>query len=459
MKKFMDPDFLLTTETAKKLFSDYAAECPIIDYHNHLPAQEIFERQAYENLTQVWLAADHYKWRCMRVNGVDEHFVTGPAGDYEKFLKFAQVLPSLIGSPVYHWAHLELQRYFGIDTPLNEKTAPEIWEKTCEMLRGDGFDAVSLLAKANVKVLCTTDDPADDLQWHLKIAEDDGIPFAVLPSFRPDRFLHIDQPAWATALEQLGARYGSITDWESLQTALRKSLDFFQTAGCKVTDHGFIKFRYAIGDPAPVMEKALRGEALTEEEIAIYQGALLRFLASEYTVRGLAMQLHLGPIRNNSPKLMEAFGADAGGDSIGAGTDPFQLSAFLADCETSGQLPNTILYNLNPVDSAMMATMAVNFGAKVQYGAAWWLLDHIRGINEQLDHLMETGMLAKSVGMLTDSRSFTSFVRHEYYRRILCEKIGQLVESGQYPDDIEFLGRMIQNICCHNAVEYFGFEI
>ena len=459
MKKFMDPDFLLTTETAKKLFSDYAAECPIIDYHNHLPAQEIFERQAYENLTQVWLAADHYKWRCMRVNGVDEHFVTGPAGDYEKFLKFAQVLPSLIGSPVYHWTHLELQRYFGIDTPLNEKTAPEIWEKTCEMLRGDGFDAVSLLAKANVKVLCTTDDPADDLQWHLKIAEDDGIPFAVLPSFRPDRFLHIDQPAWATALEQLGARYGSITDWESLQTALRKSLDFFQTAGCKVTDHGFIKFRYAIGDPAPVMEKALRGEALTEEEIAIYQGALLRFLASEYTVRGLAMQLHLGPIRNNSPKLMEAFGADAGGDSIGAGTDPFQLSAFLADCETSGQLPNTILYNLNPVDSAMMATMAVNFGAKVQYGAAWWLLDHIRGINEQLDHLMETGMLAKSVGMLTDSRSFTSFVRHEYYRRILCEKIGQLVESGQYPDDIEFLGRMIQNICCHNAVEYFGFEI
>lgn len=459
MKKFMDPDFLLTTETAKKLFSDYAAECPIIDYHNHLPAQEIFERQAYENLTQVWLAADHYKWRCMRVNGVDEHFVTGPAGDYEKFLKFAQVLPSLIGSPVYHWTHLELQRYFGIDTPLNEKTAPEIWEKTCEMLRGDGFDAVSLLAKANVKVLCTTDDPADDLQWHLKIAEDDGIPFAVLPSFRPDRFLHIDQPAWATALEQLGACYGSITDWESLQTALRKSLDFFQTAGCKVTDHGFIKFRYAIGDPAPVMEKALRGEALTEEEIAIYQGALLRFLASEYTVRGLAMQLHLGPIRNNSPKLMEAFGADAGGDSIGAGTDPFQLSAFLADCETSGQLPNTILYNLNPVDSAMMATMAVNFGAKVQYGAAWWLLDHIRGINEQLDHLMETGMLAKSVGMLTDSRSFTSFVRHEYYRRILCEKIGQLVESGQYPDDIEFLGRMIQNICCHNAVEYFGFEI
>lgn len=459
MKKFMDQDFLLTTETAKKLFSDYAAECPIIDYHNHLPVQEIFERQTYENLTQVWLAADHYKWRCMRVNGVEEHFVTGSAGDYEKFLKFAQVLPSLIGSPVYHWAHLELQRYFGIDTPLNEKTAPEIWEKTCKMLRGEGFDAVSLLAKANVKVLCTTDDPADDLQWHLKIAEDDSIPFAVLPSFRPDRFLHIDQSAWAAALEQLGARYGAITDWESLQAALRKSLDFFQTAGCKVTDHGFIKFRYAVGDPAPVMEKALRGETLTEEEIAIYQGALLRFLASEYTARGLAMQLHLGPIRNNSPKLMEAFGADAGGDSIGAGTDPFQLSAFLADCETSEQLPNTILYNLNPVDSAMMATMAVNFGAKVQYGAAWWLLDHIRGINEQLDHLMETGMLAKSVGMLTDSRSFTSFVRHEYYRRILCEKIGRLVESGQYPDDIEFLGRMIQNICCHNAVEYFGFEI
>ena len=460
MRAFMDNDFLLTTETARTLFNEYAADCPIIDYHNHLPAKDIYEKRRYENLTQVWLEADHYKWRCMRVCGVDEHYITGKASEYDKFMAFAEIMPRLIGSPVYHWAHLELQRYFGIDTPLTKKTAPEIWHKTSQLLQQDGFDAVSLLEKANVKMLCTTDDPVDDLHWHLKIAATQDLSFKVLPSFRPDRFLNVGQDAWYTAIEQLRNRYDvAINDWDSLLSALRMALDFFYLAGCKVTDHGFTHFRYAEGDASAVMDKAMQSQPLTEEEIAVYQGELLKFLAREYAERGMAMQLHLGPIRNNSPKLMEAFGPDAGGDSMGAVTDPFLLGAFLGGLEAEDALPNTILYNLHPSDSDMLATMAVNFGAKVQYGAAWWLLDHIRGISNQIDQLMETGMLSKSVGMLTDSRSFTSFVRHEYYRRILCEKIGSLVESGQYPCDMEMLGEIVSDICWKNAVEFFGFEI
>lgn len=474
MKKFMDGDFLLTTETAKKLFHEHAASCPIIDYHNHLPAAEIFEKKTYENLAQVWLAADHYKWRCMRVCGIDEEYITGDAPDKEKFMKFAGVMPRLIGTPVYHWAHLELQRYFNIYDVISADTAEMIWDKTCEMLQSEGFDAVSLLDKMDVKVICTTDDPADDLQWHLKIAETGDAPFKALPSFRPDRFVGIDQPAWKDALHQLSERYGNITSWEELLSALKKSLDFFCEAGCKVTDHGFIHFRYTRETEeikaVDVFDKAMAGESLSEEEIAVFQGALLRFLAAEYNKRDMAMQLHLGPIRNNSPKLMKAFGADAGGDSIGAATDPFMMGAFLGDLEEADHLPKTILYNLNPADSAMLATMAVNFasgwesaggdrGARVQYGAAWWLHDHIRGINEQLDQLLETGMFAGSVGMLTDSRSFTSFTRHEYFRRILCEKIGNLVESGQYPADMDVLGEMVEDICWRNAVRFFDFDI
>ena len=463
MRKFMDEDFLLYNETGRQLFHDYAENCPIIDYHNHLPAREIFERQRYENLTQVWLAADHYKWRVMRVCGVDEHYITGDAPEYDKFLAFAKILPRLIGSPVYHWAHLELQRYFGIETPLNENTAEEIWAITCEMLSHKGFDAVSLLERMDVQVLCTTDDPVDDLNWHRKIAADESISFKVLPSFRPDRFLHIDQSAFLTAISQLGEKYGAVSDWGSLKAALGKALDFFQSSGCKVTDHGFLHFRYGRGgDLDAILAKTLQGQTLTEEEISCYQGALLRFLAGEYEKRDIAMQLHLGPIRNNSPKLVEAFGADAGGDSVGEPTDPFLLGAFLGDLEGSDCLPRTILYNLHPADNTMLSTMAVNFamnGGKVQYGAAWWLHDHIRGITEQIEQLMETGLLSSSVGMLTDSRSFTSFGRHEYFRRILCSKLGELVEKGEYPCDLGFLGEMVMDICWRNANNYFGFEI
>ena len=462
MKAFMNEEFLLTNEVASRLFHDHAEDCPIIDYHNHLSAREIFEARSYDNLTQLWLECDHYKWRCMRVCGVPERYVTGDASEYEKFEAFAAIMPRLIGSPVYHWAHLELQRYFGIHELLNKTTCKVIWDKTCAMLQSGTINAVTLLEQRKVKVLCTTDDPADSLEWHFKL-RDKGLSFVTLPSFRPDRFINIDQAPWTAALQQLGERYGAVTDWDSLRTALSQALDHFQGAGCKVTDHGFTHFNYvSSGDPAPVMAKALAGEKLTGEEVAVYQGALLRFLAGEYECRNMAMQLHLGPIRNNSPKVMAAFGADGGGDSIGDATDPFLLGAFLGDLEGANALPRTILYNLHPADTAMLATMAVNFasdGAKVQYGAAWWLHDHIRGISEQLDQLLETGLISGSVGMLTDSRSFTSFTRHEYFRRILCDKLGTLVEQGEYPCDMEMLGEMVENICWRNAVNYFGFEI
>ncbi|MBQ8264157.1 MAG: glucuronate isomerase, partial [Oscillospiraceae bacterium] len=394
MKAFMDKDFLLTTETARELFHGYAEDCPIIDYHNHLPPKDIYERRRYSDLTEIWLEADHYKWRVMRACGVSEEYVTGSAPAYEKFLKFAEILPRLIGSPVYHWAHLELQRYFGIYEPLNAGSAKAIWDKTCEMLKGEGFDAVTLLDKAKVKALCTTDDPVDSLEWHLKLKEDESVPFVTLPSFRPDRFLHIDQAAFIPACKALGEKYGEVRDWESLKNALRASMDFFQSVGCRVTDHGFTRFRYAHGDPDPIMAKAFAGEKLSEGEIAVYQGALLRFLGEEYTRRGLAMQLHLGPVRNTSPVLMGAFGPDAGADSVGATTDAFLLAEFLGDLEGANALPRTVLYNLNPADSTLLSTMAVNFcsnGASVQYGAAWWFLDHIRGISDQIDQLMETG--------------------------------------------------------------------
>ena len=460
MKPFMDESFLLHTETARTLYNTYAAPCPIYDYHNHLDPHAILTRQRYRNLTELWLKGDHYKWRCMRACGVEERLITGDADDYEKFFAFASVLPRLIGNPVYHWAHLELQRYFHIDTPLTEQTAPEIWEKTCALLASDGYDCVSLLERTHVKVLCTTDDPADTLENHRLIREAASLPFDVLPSFRPDRFLHVSDAGFLPAIAALGERYGAITDWESLKKALLSSLDFFVAHGCRVTDHGFLRFRYAVGEPAPLVKKALSGESLTEKETAIVEGALLRFLAAAYQERGLIMQLHLGPIRNNSPKLLACFGADAGGDSIGVATDPFLLGQFLGDLEAENALPRTILYNLNPADSAMLATMAVNFcshGSKVQYGAAWWLLDNIRGINEQLDLLMETGLLSESVGMLTDSRSFSSFVRHEYFRRILCDKLGTLVENGEYPLDIERLGGLVKRICSENARTFFDF--
>lgn len=423
MKAFMDKDFLLENETAKRLFHNYAEHQPIYDYHNHLPPREIAERKRYENLTQLWLTADHYKWRAMRACGVEEKYITGNAAEYEKFLKWAEVVPQLIGCPLYHWTHLELQRYFEIYTPLTPEAAPAIWEETAEKLKA--YDAVSLLEKMDVRVLCTTDDPADTLEWHRKIREDKTIPFRVLPSFRPDRYLGGNPNAERALCEKYGE--------DNLADALKKALDYFCANGCKVSDHGFSRFSY---------------------QPATKQAELLRFLGKAYTEHEVAMQLHLGPVRNQNPTLLEKLGPDAGGDSIGLTTDSFQLGAFLGDLEREGSLPNTILYNLNPSDNGVLSTMAVSFAPKVQFGTAWWFNDTIRGMRRQIDELMENGMLAKSVGMLTDSRSFSSFPRHEYYRRILCNRLGELVESGQYPTDEKTLGTIVENICGKNAMDF-----
>lgn len=432
MKAFMDRDFLLESDTARKLYHDFAEDQPILDYHNHLSVKDIAEHRRFHNLQELWLEGDHYKWRAMRACGVSERSITGDASPYEKYLAWAKILPRLIGSPLYHWTHLELQRYFGIYEVLNESTAEGIWEQACGQMEGAGFDTVSLLNKMGVKALCTTDDPADDLTWHQQIAADETIPFRVLPSFRPDKYLLGETGALSANRAALCEKYGA----ENIAEALLKALDHFIRSGCKVADHGFSVFPYG-----------------ADTEFS----ELMCTLGKAYAERGVVMQLHLGAIRNNSPRLFKAIGPDAGGDSVGEMTDPKAISAFLSDLERANGLPKSILYNLNPNDNRMLSTMAGNFAPRVQFGAAWWFNDHIRGMLDQINELMETNALSASVGMLTDSRSFTSFVRHEYYRRILCNRLGELVESGQYPNDPFFLGEMLKGICYGNA-EAFIFE-
>lgn len=424
---FMDKDFLLKDEASRTLYHEYAEIQPIYDYHNHLSPKDIAEHRRFRNLTELWLETDHYKWRAMRANGVDEKYITGDAPAREKFLIWAGVLPKLAGSPLFHWCHLELQRYFDITELLNPQSAERIWEVSCRKMEAESFDTVTLLKKMNVRVLCTTDDPKDDLAWHKKIREDDSIPFKALPSFRPDRYLSGDPEADKELCEAMGC--------DDIFAAFTRSLDHFCENGCKVTDHSFGIFTYG-KDPV-----------VTER---------MDFLAQEYKRRGLVMQLHLGPIRNTVPALMKSFGPDAGADSVGFTTDAQALADFLGRQEGRGTLPKTILYCLDPADNAKFMTMAVNFAPQVQFGAAWWFNDHIRGIRRQLDELMEHGALAASVGMLTDSRSFTSFVRHEYFRRILCARLGELVTAGEYPDDMKTLGAIVSDICYNNAAAFFA---
>ena len=453
MNGFMDRDFLLNTDMARTLYHTYAEDQPIYDFHNHLSPKDIAEHRRFRNLTELWLETDHYKWRAMRACGTEERLVTGDAAPFEKFKAWAAVLPKLVGNALYYWTHLELQRYFGIETLLCPETAEEIWKKTEEMLKTPGFDTVSLLDKMKVRVLCTTDDPADSLEWHTKIREDSSISFRVCPSFRPDRYLSVRQedvsallrkgyraekpetdeeadPAVISAAD-LCLKYGT----EDLNMALVKALDHFRENGCLVSDHGFSVFPY-------------------QEDPEFRER--LRLLGRAYHRRNIVMQLHFGAVRNSSPRLLRNIGADAGGDSVGRTMDPYALKAFFSDLEETDQLPKTILYNLNPADNMVLSTMAVNFAPRMQYGAAWWFNDMYRGINAQLDELMETGALSRTVGMLTDSRSFTSFVRHEYFRRILCRKIGLLAEEGLWPADEKTLGQLVSDICYNNAGEFFS---
>lgn len=463
---FLTDNFLLHNSPAQTLYHEFAKDQPIFDYHCHLSPKIIAENQPFENLYDIWLNGDHYKWRAMRTLGVDEALITGDAKPREKFQAFAECVPHLIGNPLYHWTHLELKRPFGITgTLLSGKTAESIWQRTNELLQTPPFTPRGTLAQMNVRMVGTTDDPCDDLQHHATIAASSHAT-QVLPTFRPDRAINIDKPEFPDYLAKLSQTSGlAINHFESLCLALSQRLDYFKKLGCVASDHGLEIVRFA---PIPdnkqldaILKKRLNQALLSEHEIAAYQTALLSFLGQAYHQRKIVMQLHIGPIRNNSTRGFDAIGADAGYDSIGDQCFAAPLSAILDTLDRNNTLPKTILYNINPRDNEMLCTMAGNFQeagikGKVQFGSGWWHNDQKTGMEKHLITHAQMGVLSVFVGMLTDSRSFLSFTRHEYFRRILCNLIGKWVTDGEIPNDMAQLGLMVKNICYHNAADYFS---
>ena len=471
-KSFMDQDFLLSTETAKRFYHDWAEKMPVLDYHCHIDPKEIAEDRKFETITQVWLGGDHYKWRQMRSNGVDEAFITGRAPDREKFQKWAETLAMAAGNPLYHWSHLELRRYFGYNGYLNGETAKEVWNLCNEKLKEDSMSVRNLIRRYHVTLLCTTDDPVDDLRWHKAIAHDPGCEFQVLPAWRPDRAMHIEKPDYADYLKELGEAGGMTVDsFERLKDVLRCRMDHFQSCGCRAADHGL---EYMPFVPASDQEierifaKRLSqsGQALTREERDRFKTAFLLFAGREYARRGWVMQLHYGCKRNNNRRMYEKLGPDTGFDCIGGCGSTDALADFL-DCLDSGeQLPKTVIYSLNPNDDAAIGTIIGCFQdgekgipGKIQQGSAWWFNDNLTSMTAQMTSLANLGLLGNFIGMLTDSRSFVSYTRHEYFRRILCDLIGGWVEKGEYPADWKTLERMVRGICYNNAVRYFGFPV
>ena len=460
MKAFLDRDFLLGSDTARHLYHDFAEGQPIIDYHCHLDPREIWEDRQFENITQVWLGGDHYKWRLMRSAGVEEKYITGDASDREKFQKWAETLSLSIGNPLYHWSHLELKNYFGYEGVLNGDTAEQVWQLCNETLHSPDMSARQLILRSKVLALCTTDDPADSLEWHKKLREDGSFPVQVLPSFRPDKALGIEKPDYPDYLSRLG-EIGSFAD---LKARLTERLDFFCALGCRVSDHGMEAVPFAPAEDQEIetiFRRRLEGQLPDALEEKQFKTALLLHLGRAYAKRGLVMQLHFGVIRDNSRRVYRALGPDAGIDSIGDPISVRDLAAFLNALDESGELPKTILYSLSPNDNAAIETVMGAFQTgeavgKLQHGSAWWFNDHKRGMTEQLSSLASEGYLAGFVGMLTDSRSFLSYARHEYFRRILCELLGSWVENGEYPADDKALQRIVEGICCQNARRYFG---
>ncbi|MBP2070993.1 glucuronate isomerase [Thermoanaerobacterium butyriciformans] len=465
MKKFMDEDFLLNNETAVKLFHDYASKSPIFDFHCHLNPKDIYEDIRFKNITEVWLYGDHYKWRLMRSNGVDERYITGDADDYSKFLEFARTMPMAIGNPVYHWTHLELRRYFGINELLNEKTAPMIWEKVNSMLNSSEFSVRNIIKKSNVKILCTTDDPTDSLEYHKLLKEDDSFNVKVLPAFRPDKGINIDKDDFKDWVKKLSEVCGkAIESYDDYLDALNSRLKFFDSYGCRLSDHALDFVAYEESNKEEVDEifkKALKGEKLSQIEVDKYKTSVLQFLGKRYKELGWAMQLHIAALRNTNSRMFKKLGPDTGYDSINDVNIAYPLSKFLDSLESTGSLPKVILYTLNPKDNYVLAALMGSFQGegipgKMQFGSAWWFNDNIDGMTEQMKTLANVGLLSKFVGMVTDSRSFLSYPRHEYFRRILCNLIGEWVEKGEVPDDIDLLGKIVQDISFNNAVNYFG---
>lgn len=471
MKNFMDQDFLLNTETAKALYHEYAAKTPVLDYHCHINPQEIAQDRQFENITQVWLGGDHYKWRFMRSNGVDEYYITGDAPDKEKFFKWAEVLGKAIGNPLFHWSHLELQRYFGYDGVLNKSTAEEVWNLCNEKLADPSMSVRSLIRQSNVTLICTTDDPVDSLEWHKQIAEDASFDVQVLPAWRPDKAMNIEKPEYTDYLSRLSETSGiKISSFQSLKEALSNRMDFFASMGCSVSDHAL---EYVMYVPASEEEieaifakriQASSGSVLTKEEELKFKTAFMLFVGNEYNKRNWVMQLHYGTKRDNNRPMYDRLGPDTGYDCINNYAPSSQTADFLNALEENKALPKTIIYSLNPNDNAAIGTILGCFQdstavAKIQQGSAWWFNDHKQGMTDQLTSLANLGNLSGFVGMLTDSRSFLSYTRHEYFRRILCNFMGDLVENGEFPADMATLSEIVKDISYYNAVRYFGFQL
>ena len=466
MKKFMDKDFLLDTDTAKKLFHDFAENMPVCDYHCHLNPKEIFENKPPESITELWLSGDHYKWRAMRSCGVEEKYCTGDATDREKFQKFAYTLQYCIGNPLYHWAHIELQRYFGIDTPLNAKNADDIFDRANDAVKNGDFRPQSLIMKSNVKVVCTTDDPVDDLKYHKLLKDVTDFDCKVLPSFRPDKALNAHLDGFADYINTLAkAADVEIKSYKDVITALLKRVDYFDSVGCRVSDQAFDYPPYAVAEEDEIDEifsRAMKGEKITLAECDKYRTPILLALGEKYHDLGWAMEIHIGAMRNNNTLMFNRLGADTGFDSVGDCEIAQPLSRFLDALNVKDKLPKTILFNLNDKDNTVLGTMLGNFQSsdaesKIQFGPAWWFLDTMDGMTNQMKTLGNLGVLGKFVGMETDSRSFTSYGRHEYFRRIMCALLGRWVEDGWYAYDEDILKEIVQGISYNNAIKYFNF--
>ncbi|MBT2573743.1 glucuronate isomerase [Bacillus sp. ISL-51] len=465
MKAFMGTDFLLDNETAVKLYKEYAEGMPIIDYHCHLSPKEIYENRTFATITEAWLYGDHYKWRLMRANGVEERFITGNAADEEKFAAWAKTVPMAIGNPLYSWTHLELQRFFGIYDVLNEKTADSIWKKTNVLLQGEGFGARDLILKSNVKVICTTDDPVDSLEYHM-LLKDSDFPVKVLPGFRPDKGLEINRPGFAEWVKALEKAAGiSITSYKTFLEALESRVRFFHAAGGRVSDHALDQMVYAEtteDEAAGIFAAGLSGGHVSFEDEMKFKTWTLQFLCGLYAELDWAMQYHINALRNTNTRMFNTLGPDTGYDSINDEHIAKPLAQLLNSAEMKQQLPKTILYSLNPNDNYIIASMMNSFQdgktpGKIQFGTAWWFNDTKDGMLQQMKALSNTGLFSRFIGMLTDSRSFLSYTRHEYFRRVVCNLIGTWAENGEAPYDMELLGGIVEGICCRNAQEYFGF--